>query len=70
MITLGNFLQLAMDDYYTINIYFIDEEAELIHQAEVREIEEKLEELGKSYLMFEAVASWDLGSRNELTINI
>ncbi len=64
MITLRDFLELAMDDCYTINIYSIGKGKE-IHQKEVSEIMERDD------IIDEYVRSWDIEyTTKELCINI
>lgn len=67
MITLDDFLYLAMDEYYAINIYDTDKGIETAHQVELRDIDD--ETRGRT------IASWDIDyyakdGQYELTINI
>lgn len=72
MITLYDFLHLAMEDYYLVNIFYNNTGTELLHQVEISQVEEQLEELGYEDLMFHEVGSWDIieTKNNEFTLNI
>ncbi len=72
MMTLRDFLELAMDDYYKINIFYNNTGVELLHQVEVGGIEEELENIDCSDLMDETITSWDICEErnNEFTLNI
>ena len=64
-ITLRDFLDLSMDDYYKINIFGINSGKELLKQVEVGEIEDQLGDLINA-----EIGTWDLEVNGELTINI
>lgn len=64
-ITLRDFLDLSMDDYYKINIFGINSGKELLKQVEIKEIEDKLGDLINA-----EIGTWDLEVNGELTINI
>lgn len=75
MVDLYTFINLSMDESYEINIFDNDSGNELLHQVEVGEIEEKLEEIGRSDLLYTDIGSWDIGyfskdNKEEFTINI
>lgn len=72
MMTLRDFLELAMDDYYKVNIFYNNTGVELLHQVEVGNIEEELENIDCGDLMDETVGSWDIceEANNEFTLNI
>lgn len=71
MITLEDFLQLAMDDFYRISIFNCETGEEVIHQAQVCEIEELLKIRGCEDLMYECISSWDIeDTTKDFTINI
>ena len=75
MMTLYDFLQLSMDDYYKINLFYTNTGTELLHQVEVGEIENELEKIGCEDLINADFESWDLcyyehDEKEELTINI
>lgn len=71
MITLRDFIDLSMDDYYKINIFNTITGDEILKQVEVGEIEEKLEELDRiSYLDY-PICSWDIDEiTKEFCLNI
>lgn len=69
MITLEDFLNLAMDDFYKINIYDGDKEEEIYTQESVDEIIDDLQDNDIDTL-FRDVQSWDINENKELTINI
>lgn len=66
MIKLIDFLELAMDDFYKINIYDITNGEEVVHQKEVGEVKEMDD------LLYKDILSWDIceENNNELCINI
>ena len=69
--TLYDFLNMAMEDDYTINIYHIDGGAEMFHQESVKDIITKMEEDESiKDLLGAPVESWDINEHQELTINI
>ena len=70
--SLYNFLELAMDDYYKINVFYTNTGEEILHQVEVGEIREKLENEEMVDLLYNDVVSWDINeeNNNEFTINI
>lgn len=70
--SLYNFLELAMDDYYKINVFYTNTGEEILHQVEVGKIEEELENNSMGDLLYNYVVSWDINeeSNNEFTINI
>lgn len=73
MITLRDFLDLAMEDYYKINVFYNNTGVELLHQVEVGEVEDELEKIDCQELIDETVGSWDIDEfedNKELTINI
>ena len=73
MITLRDFLELAMDDYYKINIFYNNTGVELLHQVEVGEVEDELSNIDCQELIDETIGSWDINEfedNKELTINI
>lgn len=71
MITLEDFLQLAMDDFYKINIYSIEDNKELLQQVELNSIEEELQKISKEELLHQDIASWDIDENTKyFTINI
>lgn len=72
MMSLRDFLELAMDDYYKVNIFYNNTGVELLHQVEVGNIEDELEKIDCSDLMDETIGSWDIceESNNEFTLNI
>lgn len=73
MITLRDFLDLAMEDYYKINVFYNNTGVELLHQVEVGEVEDELSNIGCQELIDETIGSWDINEfedSKELTINI
>ena len=72
MMTLRDFLELAMDDYYKVNIFYNNTGVELLHQVEVGSIEEELEKIDCNDLMDATIGSWDIceEANNEFTLNI
>lgn len=70
MITLEDFLDLSMDSFYKINIFYNNIGIEILHQVEVADISDELEKLDMVFLMTNVIASWDINENNEFTINI
>lgn len=70
MITLEDFLDLSMDSFYKINIFYNNIGIEILHQVEVADISDELEKLDMLFLMTNDIASWDINENNEFTINI
>ena len=72
MMNLRDFLELAMDDYYKLNIFDCNLEEEVLHQVEVGNIEEELEKLGRTNLLDYSISTWDICEErnNEFTLNI
>lgn len=72
MMTLRDFLELALDDYYKVNIFYNNTGVELLHQVEVGKVEEEMENIGCGDLMDETISSWDIceEASNEFTLNI
>lgn len=76
MITLREFMELAIDNFYKINIWYNEEQRELLNQVELGEIEEELEKIGKKELLYHNIGSWDIQEyvngklANEFTLNI
>ena len=76
MITLQEFIELAIDNFYKINIWYNEEQKELLNQVELGEIEEELEKIGKEELLYHNIGSWDIQEYvngklvNEFTLNI
>lgn len=73
MITLRDFLDLAMEDYYKINVFYNNTGVELLHQVEVGEVEDELSNIDCQELIDETIGSWDINEfedNKELTINI
>lgn len=72
MMTLRDFLGLAMDDYYKVNIFYNNTGVELLHQVEVGKVEEEMENIGCGDLMDETISSWDIceEANNEFALNI
>ena len=70
--SLYNFLELAMADYYKINVFYTNTGEEILHQVEVGKIREELENGSMEDLLFYDVVSWDINEErnNEFTINI
>ena len=68
MITLREFLDLSMDNFYALNIWDCEEQKEIEHQKEVGELLES-EEFDKYLNRY--IQSWDIDFiSKELTINI
>lgn len=57
---LYDFLNLAMDDSYEINIFECESGKELYHQEEVSYIVNDLEEKGKTDLLYSEIQTWDI----------
>lgn len=75
MMTLRDFLELAMDDCYEVNIFYNNTGVELLHQVEVGNVEEELEKIDCVDLLDETIGSWDIGyfdgdEKEELTLNV
>lgn len=75
MMTLRDFLELAMDDCYEVNVFYNNTGVELLHQVEVGNIEEELEKIDCSDILDNTVGTWDIGyydcdNKDELTINV
>lgn len=72
MMTLRDFLELAMDDYYKVNIFDNGVGDELLHQVEVGEVEDELSNIGREELMDATIGSWDIceEANNEFTLNV
>ena len=68
MITLIDFLDLSMDDWYKINIYSDSRGGEIIHQKTIDYIKDTLADA----LLYSNINSWDIDTDNikELCINI
>jgi hypothetical protein len=71
MITLDDFLMLAIESDYKINIFDTETGTEILHQCEIGNIDEELEKIKKDDLLFHYIASWDIDYiTKELCINI
>ena len=72
LISLYDFLDLSMDDYYKINIFDIEKGEEILHQIEVGNIEKELEKINREELLTHTIGSWDINEENEnqFTLNI
>ena len=73
--TLGEFLDLSVEGCYEVNIFYNETGKEVLHQVEIGNIEEELENINLGKLMYETVSSWDIGyysndNKEELCINV
>lgn len=64
---LYDFLNLAIEDYYKINIFLCDSGEEICHQKEINEIMDILD----TDLLYSEIQSWDIDyATKEFCINI
>lgn len=71
MIQLEDFLQLATDDFYKINIYYTNTGVEITHQLSISDTIDYLQENDDLIdLLLCDVVSWDINEDNQLTLNI
>lgn len=73
--TLYDFIFIACDESYKINVWYCNTGEEILHQVEVGSIQEELEKIGCEDLMDCDVMSWDIAyfsgdDKEEFTINI
>ena len=59
MLNLYDFLRLACDDYYEIDVFGVNSGKVILSQVEVGNIEEELEKLGLENLIYADICSWD-----------
>ena len=57
---LYNFINLACDDCYEIDVFGINSGKVILNKVEVGNIEEELENLGLEKLLYADVCSWDI----------
>ena len=67
-----DFIELAMDDYYKINIFYTNTGEELIHQKEVGKIIDYMYENNLNDILYHDIASWDIceENNNEFCVNV
>jgi hypothetical protein len=69
--TIYDFIYMATDDFYKINIYDIEKGTEILHQVELSQIEKQAEEKGINNILDKQIASWDIDDfSKDFTINV
>lgn len=71
MVTLEDFLQMAMGESYKVNVFYLNTGEEITHQLSVGDTIEYLQgDDDLLDLLFHEVISWDINEEKEFTINI